>query len=145
VGWAPAGWLFFVWVGACDHSRLQRRLADHWFQAPFTLTWHLPNVVIKILFSRLAPLLSRARHCLAGACRAGVCVCGGGRTWEGCWDSAGTGWRGEGIKDRDWGTSGPPKQETLQGSGCHRVPCWAAAAKAACVEISGSGPSLARE
>lgn len=66
-------------VGAYAHSRLQRRLADHWFQAPFTLTWHLSNVVLKILLSRLAPLLSRASHCLAGACRTG-CVCvGGGR------------------------------------------------------------------
>lgn len=50
-----------------------------------------------------------------------------------------------GIKDCDWGTPGLHKREALQGSGCHRMPSWAAAAEAAQAEISGGGPSLARE
>lgn len=70
-------------VGAGAHSRRQRQLTirSSMCQAPFILAWRLHNVVIKILVSRLAPLLGRASHCLAGG-----------------WDSAGTGWRGEGIK-----------------------------------------------
>lgn len=94
-------------------------------QAPFIFTWRLHNVVIKILVSRLAPLLSRASHCLARG-----------------WDSAGAGWRGEGIKG---GTPGPHRREALQGSGCHRTPSWEAATKAAQAEISSGGPSLAGE
>lgn len=83
-------WMFCGW-GMCAHSRCQRQMAigPNKCQALFIFTWRLHNVVIKILVSRLAPLLSRASHCLARG-----------------WDSAGAGWWGEGIKGGHQGRTG---------------------------------------